>query len=180
MVLKILLELIILVALFFLGDSFWQLIKRDKFMRDAVNNKQLLDNFITKELFLNPPARVALYAKKNEIGWFMNIHVLLKSDRSTQTKMKTILIIIVLVLLAGSYILGWAFFAINSICFMLMTLFPISNSAKINALENILCLALILHHWRSENALECDQWIEQGRSLHKVYNSIKKVIDQMP
>jgi len=170
----ILIELLILAILLFFGDSFWQLVKRDRFMKNAVNDQQLLDNFITKEFFLNPPARVALYAQKNDIGWFMNIHVLLKSDRATQSKMKTIYLIIVLLLLAGSYMLGMTFLVINLVCFMLLTMLPISNAAKVNTLENILCLALILHHWRSENTLECDQWIEQGRSLNKVYNSVKK------
>lgn len=170
----ILIEVIILVAILFVGHSLWQLFKRDRFMKNVVGNQSLLDQFISKDLFVNPPQRVALFAQKNDIGWFMNIQILLRADKSTQRRIEAAYLILVLLLLAGSYLLGIGFLIINSICFLLLNFFPVSDTAKRNALENLHCLALILHRWRSDNTLECDQWIQQATSLQKLYNAVKQ------
>lgn len=86
-------------------------------MKVLVNNQPFLDQFISKESFNHPPARVALYSQKNNIGWFTKIQVLLKSDRETQRKIETAYLIIALLLLVGSYMLGVTFLIVNSIFF---------------------------------------------------------------
>jgi hypothetical protein len=175
MFINVFLELIILIAIIFVGYSYWQLILRDRFARKVMNNQELLDSIFSIDNFLHPPDRVALYAKINKYGWIFNIDILLKSDVSTQRKMKYLYLFIVVLLLLFSYLLGIVFFLINFICFSFLAFFPISNPAKLNALENIHCLALILYKWSSENSLECDKWIEQAQSVRKLYNVIKRL-----
>ncbi len=175
MLLKIFLEALIAAAVLFIGSSFWQLLKRDRYMSQVLTTQSFLDTFITQELFINPPARVELYARKNNIGWFVNIQTLLKSDRVTQRKMETIYFALVAFLLIGSYLLGVTFLIINLVLLLFLSYLPLSDPAKVNALENLHCLALILHRWTTEKTPECERWIQQTNSLRKIYLSVEKL-----
>ena len=175
MLLRIFIEALIAAALLFVGYSFWQLIKRDRYMKQVLATQSFLDTFITQELFINPPARVDMYAQKNSIGWFINIQTLLKSDGLTQRKMETTYLALVVFLLMGSYLLGVTFLIINLVLFLLVSYLRLSDPARVNALENLHCLALILHRWITENRPDCERWIQQTDSLRKIYLAVEKL-----
>ena len=170
----IIFEVVLAVATLFLGNVWRQLSKRAKFLRQAVSNQSYLDRFISKEMLLHPPSRIEPYVSKNSVGYFINIDVLLKADRSSQRRPRVISSVCLLAVLGVSLYLGYAYLAVNLVLLSLLGFAPITESAKHNTLEQIVTLAVILYRWREENAVECDNWVTQARSLHTLYAAVRR------
>ncbi len=170
----IIVEVVLAVAALFLGNVWWQLRKRAKFLRQVASSQSYLDGFISKEILLHPPSQIEPYLSKNSIGYFINIDVLLKADRSSQRTPRVISSACLLVVLGASLYLGYAYLAVNLVLLSLLSFTPITESAKHNALEQIVTLAVILYRWREENAVECDNWVTQARSLHTLYAAVRR------
>jgi hypothetical protein len=119
-------------------------------------NQPYLDGFVSKERLANPPSRIEPYLRKNSIGYFVNIDVVVKADHSAQRMPKVISSICLLLILGVSLYLGYAYLAINLVLFFSLGFSPIHESAKRNALEHVATLAVILYRWHEENPAECD------------------------
>lgn len=170
----VLAELALAAGTFIAGGLWWQLRKRAKFLRHVLSNQSFLDFFITREILVNPPAQIWPYTQKNPIGYFVNIDVVVKADRSSQRVTKIISLVCLLLIFGFSLYLGYAYMAINFGLFCLVGFMPMTQPAKGNAVEQIVTLAVILYRWRTENSAECDNWVAQGRSLQKLYGSVQK------
>jgi cation transport regulator ChaC len=83
-----------------------------------------------------------------------------------------------LLVLAASVVLGSTCLLINLGIFLLVGFVPIMESAKQNADEQILTLGVILYKWRSENALECDEFVARAHSLRKLYDAVLRATGQ--
>lgn len=174
MIVHIIAELVLATATLFLSGVWWQLRKRAKFLRQTISNQSYLDAFISKETLVNPPSRIEPYLQKNSIGYFINIDVVIRADHSSQRVPKIASSICLLLILGISLYLGYIYLAINLGLLFLLGFSPINESAKWNALEQIVTLAVILYRWRTENSIECDNWVAQARSLQKLYGAVQK------
>ncbi len=167
-------ELVLTAATLFLGGVWWQLRKRAKFLRQTIANQLYLDAVISKETLVSPPSRIERYLQKNSVGYFVNIDVVIQADHSSQWVFKIASSICLLLILGTSLYLGYVYLAINLSLLLLLGFLPITESTKRNALEQIVTLAVILYRWRTENSVECDNWVAQVRSLQKLYGAVQK------
>ncbi len=175
MVLKILVELALFVITFAAGSIWWQLRKRGTFVRKVVKDEILLKNVISKDALANPPAQILPYIQRNEIGYFLNIDVVLRADQTSQRIPMLVVTVVLLLVFVGSYFVAVIDLWINLGVLLLVGLAPIMDSARHNADEQVLTLGVILHRWRTENAPECDAFVAQARSLEKLYDTVKRV-----
>jgi hypothetical protein len=174
MVLKILAEVALFVITFAAGSMWWQLRKRRTFVKKALKDEILLESLISKHALANPLAQILPYTEKNEIGYFLNIDVVLRADQTSQRIPKLLVSVVLLLVLVGSYFLASTYLWINVGIFLLVGIGPITNSARHNAEEQVLTLGTILHKWRTENAPECDAFVAQAHSLEKLYDAVKR------
>lgn len=170
----VLVELALAAGTFVAGGLWWQLRKRAKFLRHALSNQRLLDFFITKEILVNPPSQIWPYTLKNSIGYFVNIGTVVDADRSSQRVTKIIASVCLLLIFGFSSYVGYPYIAINFGLFCLVGFVPMTQPAKGNAVEQIVTLAVILYRWRTENLVECENWVAQAHSLQKLYGAVQK------
>ena len=168
---RIFLEILLALACLFLSSMWWALIKRDTLLKDAIRDGTVL-SVLTREQFENPPAQIAVYATKHELGYAMNLHVLLKADKRALRIPKLLFGVPLALLLIGSYVLGWTIFAINLGLFGLAGLQRVPNSAKANALEQVISIGVILYRWNAEDAAECRAFITKAHTLSNLYASV--------
>jgi hypothetical protein len=173
MVLHIIIEVVLAFATILASQAFWQLRKRERFLRWAIHNPPLLESLLSRDTLSNPLPRILLFAEKNEVGYVLNMKCVEHADRSSQWRTTIFFGIAVAAILIGSYSLGISYLAINFVLSLLTASFPLSPSARANAIEHIFTIALILHKWRLDNATECDEWITYARSLQPLYEAVK-------
>jgi hypothetical protein len=167
-------EIVLIIATLFAGNMFWELRKRDRFLKQTISNQYFLEELITRQVLVNASQHqyIAPLVEKNEIGWFLNIQCVINADRDSQKKIVVQHAIVLLVILTASLFLGVPFLVINLIVFVLSQFGKISQSAQINVFQHVLTIALILDKWRSDNATECNDWIEKAPSLRPIYNAV--------
>ena len=170
---SILAELVLATVTLFAGTLWWQLRKRRQFLRQAVRNETYLTQLISREALLNPPSRLEPYLQKNKIGYFVNVDVLNRADQRSQRLPRIFTLLLLAIVVVWSFRLGYSYLAVNGVLFCALSIVPIYDSAKYNAAEHILTLALILYRWRTDNPAECDQWVGQARSLEKLYRAMR-------
>jgi len=178
MALHIILEVALALVIFFVGTMWWQLLKRDAFLKWAFNNRAFLEGFISQDLVLHPPPRVVACTEigHDEVGrlhFMMLIGALGKTDSRLQRRIKWGHAAVLLLALVGSHFLGDVYLAMNGILLALLGLQSISVSARNNALEQVLTIAVILHKWIIENPSECAEWIQQAWSLRTLYDVVR-------
>jgi len=174
MIVQIGLEILFVLLIFFLATNWWQLRKRPAFLKRAVNDDEVLSRIITRQTLSNPPADAAVYAKKNPVGYFLNIAVLVDADKLSQRRPAILISLLCVGLFIASYYLGLAYLGINLGVFFLLAFAPITDAAKSNALQHIYQVAYILHIWRYENPVECDEWVARAVALRKLYDAVKR------
>lgn len=168
-------EIVLVIATLFAGNIFWELRKRDRFLKQIICNQSFLETLITRQVLVNASQHryIAPLIKKNDIGWFLNIQCVTNADIASNKKIAVLHTIILAVILMASLFLGVPYLVINLIVFILLQFGRISKSAQNNAIDHILTIALILDKWRSDNATECEDWIEQAHSLRPLYNAVR-------
>jgi len=174
MITNIMLEVVIAIAILFVCNSFWQLIKRDKFLRDIIRFSPFLEELILKGSLNDPNPKFAAYAEKNQLGYAINISCAIESDRKTIKRLEIIFGLIGITATVASYALGPIFLILNCVLFVLPMFFPIAQSAQHSAIDHIMEIAVILYRWRADNPIECDNFINSASSLQPLYNAIKK------
>jgi hypothetical protein len=167
-------EILLGVASLFLGGMWWSLFKRDAYLRGAVNDETVL-NGLSRELLESPPARIGIYAAKHELGYAMNLHILIKADRKGLRIPKLLFGGSLVLALVGSYMLGWRFLLINIGLICLAGLQRVPESAKANALEQLASIAVIFHKWNAEDPAECEAFIQKAHSLSHLYATVLRL-----
>lgn len=173
MILHLALELVLGVGILLAGTTFWQLRKREKYLQRTIREPNSLEHPLSLNTLSDPPAQVALFAQKTEMGYPLNIKVVIDADRQSQRSPKLISVAVLVFLLAASYFLGAPFLAVNSLLFLLLSLGGPTQSARLNASEQVLALAVILYRWRTEDPVRCEEWIQKARNLHPLYEAVK-------
>ena len=69
--------------------------------------------------------------------------------------------------------MGIVYFIINLVVSFVPSFGFLSRSAQGSAVQHILALGLILDKWRSDNAAECEDWVEESEGLRLLYNAVK-------
>lgn len=174
MLLHITIEIVLAVATLFASLTFWQLRKRERFLKMAIYNSPFLESVISRERLANPSPRISVFAQKNEGGYVFNMKLAVDADSASQRRVTLFSAVAIAAIFIGSYFLGVSYLVINVVLFFLTDLVPISSSAQSNAMEQVFIMALILHKWRLDNATECDQWVEHAWSVHPLYEAVKK------
>jgi hypothetical protein len=169
----IIFEILLAVLMLFAGRSFWQLIKRGRFLKTVIKSKACLQKLISLDRLQSQVSTNSPYLQKNELGYDINIASLLSSDRTTQRLVKLAFGSIVAILLIASYYLGGIFFLINLMIFISLNLRPLSISAQRNTYDHVLTLAAILYKWRKEDAKKCDEWVAMAWSLKDIYAAVQ-------
>jgi hypothetical protein len=174
MIARIAVEIVLGFITFFAGGLFWQLRKRARFLAEAIRSDPLLQQFISRETLDSASPMVTPFAEK-KITYALNVQCVVDADAASQRRTMFMFVLILMAALVGSYLLGVAFLAINLVFFFLSAVSPISPSARSNALQHVLALALILHRWHTENPRECDEWVARVPSLAPIYNAVRLV-----
>jgi len=175
MITNIMIEVVIAIVILFVSNSFWQLIKRDRFLRNLIRFSPFLEELILKGSLNDPSPKFAVHAEKNQLGYAINISCAIESDRKTIKRLEIIFSLVGITATVASYALGHIFLILNSVLFILPVFFPIAQSAQRSAIDHIMEIAVILYRWRSDNRNECDNFINNASSLQPLYNAIKKV-----
>jgi hypothetical protein len=171
---RIFLEILLALSCLFLSSMWWALMKRDFFVRDAIRDGTLL-SVLTREQFEKPPPQIKVYTTKHDRGYVMNLRLLLKADRRALRIPKLLFGVPLALLLIGSYTLGWTIFAINLGLFGLAGLQRVPESAKANALEQVISIGVILYRWNAEDPAECRAFITKAHTLSNLYATVLAV-----
>jgi len=174
MIARIAVEVVLGLITFFAGGLFWQLRKRARFLAEAIRSQPLLDQFISRETLESASPMVTPFAEK-QLTYALNVQYVVDADAASQRRTMFMLIFVLVAALVGSDFLGIVYLAINIVVFFISASSPISPSARSNALQHILALALILHRWRTENPRECDEWVARVPSLAPIYNAVRVI-----
>ena len=159
----------------FAGQTFWQLRKRERFLKEAIRTPAFIESLISRERLASPPPRVLALVQKNEVGYVLNMKCVMDADRVSQRRVTIFFGVVVAAILVGSYFIGLVYLAINVALFFLTASVPIASSAQSNAAEHIFTVGLILHRWRLENAKQCDEFVESAWSLRPLYEVVRKI-----
>lgn len=173
---RLALEILLGIASLFLGSMWWGLLKRDAYLKRAVQDETVL-NGLTRELLEAPPARIAIWGEKCKFGYARNLQVLVEADKQALRIPKLLHGVPLVLLLVGSYFLGWTVFAANLGLVCLAALPRVPDSAKANTLEQVASIAVILYRWNAENPAECDAFIQKAYSLSKLYSAVLRVTE---
>ena len=174
MIIDLIIEVITAIITLMAGSLFWQILKREKFLARAIHDGRFLSQIISPSSLDNPSPLVAPYMQRLPAGYFLNIQIVIAADTKSLRQSKVIFGCVAAAALVGSYFLGVPYLIINAIVFFLSALARVSQSARANAEQQILTLALILDRWRSENITECEEWIKQAWSLRPLYDAVKE------
>ena len=159
----------------FAGQTFWQLRKRERFLKDAIRTPAFLESLISRERLTSPPPHVLAFVQKNEVGYVLNMKCVMDADRASQRRVAILFSAVIAAILVGSYFMGLVYLAINVVLFFVTASVPIASSAQSNAMEHIFTVGLILHRWRLEDAKQCDEFVEHAWSLRPLYEVVRKV-----
>ena len=110
MITHVAIEIVLAIAILFVSSSFWQLAKRDKYLKEIIRNKSLLEHLIMRSNLDAPNPKYKVYAEKNEIGYFVNIQSVIESDRKTIKRLKNIFGLIGIAVTIASGTLGSTYF----------------------------------------------------------------------
>jgi hypothetical protein len=174
MFLNIFIEIVLATATFILARQFWIVFKRNRFLKSRIINPVFLEVIITREALENPSPEISIYAKPNELGYFVNIHAANAADVASTRRIKLIYAILLVIVFIASYFLGIIYLVINTVVLLLAALSPISLPAKSSAYSHILSIAYILRCWHKKNSTECEKWVEQAWALRPLYDAVKK------
>jgi len=174
MLMKIIIEIVLGIVMLFAGHTFWQLSKRKRFLKAAIQTPELLESLISREILSSPPPHLLVYVQNSKLGYALNIKCVLDADRASQRQVFIFSVFIIIAILLGSYFMGFVYLAINIAVFLIPMFEPISPSAKTNALEQILTIGLILHQWRIDNAKACDEFVKRAWSLRPLYDFVRR------
>jgi hypothetical protein len=168
----LILEVLLGIAALMAGSFLWQVFKRDRFLKRAIHDIAFLSQLISRDTLSNPSPAIEPYLVKLPPGYAINVQIVIKSDTAAIRRTKIILGFAVLVVLAGSCLLGIPYFLINTVILFLSAAAHVSQQARKSAEQQILTLATILDRWRSESATDCEQWIKQAWSLRPLYDAV--------
>jgi hypothetical protein len=175
MITNIVIEVVIALVVLFVSNSFWQLVKRDRFLKNLIRFSPFLEELISKGSLNDPNPKFTVFAEKNQLGYAINVSCAIESDRKTIKRLEITFGLVGLIATIGSYALGPIFFIINCVLFILPVFAPVAQSAQRSAIDHIMEMAVILYRWRSDNPTECDNFISKASSLQSLYDAIKKV-----
>jgi hypothetical protein len=171
----IVLEIILALVAIASGTTFWQIEKRARFLARAAFDPHLLATIISRDVLSNPPPEVALFAERDDIGYFINIDVVRSADRRSQRLPKVCAVVLFLFTVSVSYLMGAVYAIVSCALFLFPALIGLSPSARRNAIQHVQTVAVILYRWRSENATDCDEWVGHAPSLQPLYEVVKAV-----
>lgn len=154
---KYLLEGIMLLVLLMSGNSFWSLLKAPFHLKTLLNNLQELERLIE---FLDP---IKLKDEAQQVepvfGTFReNIELWHVAHMKNLNNSRNMTLLICITILVSSYFMGISYLVINSIIFLLPSVFPIVSSAKNNNATHIHTIILNIYKWNTIAPDSCNEY----------------------
>jgi hypothetical protein len=170
----IVIEVVLAIGILFVANSFWQLVKRDNFLKKIIRSKPLLEEVIPRSALHKSDPKIAAYAEKTQLGYALNIPLVVEADRKTIKRLQIIFGLIGIIVAAGSYAFGLIYLILNCTFFAIPAFFPITQSAQRSAIDHVIEIAVILFHWRSEDSMQCDDFANKSvlRTLNDVIKNV--------
>jgi hypothetical protein len=170
----IVIKVVLAIGILFVANSFWQLLKRDNFLKKIIRSKPFLEQLISGSALHKPGPKVATYAEKSQLGYALNISLVVEADRKTIKRLQIIFGLIGIIVAAGSYAFGLIYLILNCAFFVIPAFFPITQSARRSAIDHIIEIAVILFRWRSEDSIQCDDFANKSvlRTLNDVIKNV--------
>lgn len=163
---RVLAEIVLALATLCFGGLWWQVVKRRRFLLSAVHDHACLEELVNPETLAFPPSRLLPYLRGGRADLrFADVDALRTADRRSQGAVRWLSLFALAAVGVASLYLGYRYLAFNGLLFATLSFLPVSASARANALEHILTLALILDRWHGENPAECDKFLASAKSL---------------
>ena len=166
-------EIILVLIIFYAGKMLWQLFKRGRFLQQIGQSQTDLAAFISTDALDAFSQKNPMYVTKGPQGYIGNISVLIDIDLSTQRRLKLLFGSVTILALIISAYLSSVILLINVSLFLLVGVYPLTESGRQNARGLMITLGAILYKWRQENQKECDEWIEKASTLKELYTLIQ-------
>lgn len=173
MITHIIIEFTLAIAILYTSTSFWQLLKRDNFLKEKIGLNPFLEDVILRNSLDEPNPQFAVYAEKHQLGYASNIHCVIEADRKTINRLEMIFGAIGITVTALTCVLGLPYLVLSCLLFVLPVFLPITQSAQRSAIDHIMEIAVILYRWRSDNPMEYNSFISSATSLQALHKAIE-------
>lgn len=162
----ILASLLIGVVALAAGGSFWQLIKRDQFLKrllSACESKeslsQVVDIYVAQGLFEKPAEQVSPTGQFYSQDFGSNIMFEIHSSLVANKRIRLICILAIAVaMIVGLLIRPWLALLPMGL-FLFGGLVPLGESARLNALKDVEAMAWNLYQMRKRSGQEAEQFV---------------------
>jgi hypothetical protein len=177
MILRIIIEVILGVILIGLAYSFWDCVKSPKFLDQLLANKNELKrifDFIGIDDIYKESQNI-----QPVLGSFSNdMAIWMKASFKALDRVKYMTLLSSSVIILGSYFLSTSYILINIFLFLLLSLFPLTTSAKNNVVTDVHNLFLNVFKWNYSDPVECQTFCneEQPRLFKNIYSIITETI----
>jgi hypothetical protein len=180
--LRIAIELILSVAALLASYSFWQVRKRDVYFRHMMRDQHFLETWFSayRTTFAKMRDPVIPFEGKNGIPYMLTLGVVGRADRAAIRLLYLSFGVPLAAILIGSYFLGLPYLAVNVALSCLSALAPLCRPAKESALTDILEVAVVLRKWDTENASDCEKFVQQAWALKPLYEAVRKAGPAVP
>ena len=179
MILRVIAEIVLLILSFIGGTQFWQMIKRDKFMKKCLHDQNFLDSFVLhlkNDNFLTKQAtQVSVTGAMYTSDYEQNIWLEFSSSISSINKVKYIAVSLILAILVGSYFLGLYFLVANLALIVIIGFFPVTESAKDNVYQDLIAIIWNFNKLFESDKLKCQNLLNKTTVLNLIYKSLEKI-----
>lgn len=172
---RIVIEIVFVVALFFLGSSFWACLKAPAHLRrmlaDESELRRLIDHFAWDKLYAE-----AQNIKPLPVGYGGMLRIWDAAHHKSLSLPRNYLGVGAVVVLAGSWYLGVGYFLVSAAIFTLMGFSDVPASAKNNNASHLRPVILNLIRWVREDQQACAAFCKvehaEYRNLFNVLTSL--------
>jgi hypothetical protein len=174
---KILIEIVLALVTIFCGINFWQIFRRDRFMRSTFANTEALKRALNEMKKSNAFESREFFPKPSWTDdYIMNIYNEGVSSHYALGKASRLMLMIAFVAgLASYFFLGFNYLLINLGLFIFPVIFAVQGSAMENAMEDIMSVAWNVYWFDKKNPKECKDYIEAGTALRPLYKALKEL-----
>lgn len=172
---KVIFEVILVITVLGIGVNFWACAKSrshlNRVLRDTNELKQFLE-FVGREKIVEASNKsTPMFG-----SYDANIAALEKSHFAALVQVRNILFVVLMVVLALSYLLGVYFLVANTILFVFLSVAPMSPSAQNNNFAHIQGIITNLYAWNRTDGFGCsDYCTRRNPSLKHLYELIARL-----
>lgn len=176
-ILKIIAEMLLGILSLWAGLAFWGVIRKRKYLREKLSDEKFLNEWLGRE---NTKQVFSQLASKIEptVDFATNLKLVVQSDKYADRKLLQYGAVGILGILIASFFTDYWFIEINLFLFSIAWPFSFnrhnSGAAK-SALTTIAQLGAILFKWNEQDKSDCKEFINQAKTLQKLYDAVTRI-----